>query len=741
MSLALPSEQTPSSQRPVPLRGRSDLAVQRMEFRGVAHFMVKDAVGLTYHMLRRDQLRVLQMLDGRRHLEEIRDELLREFPALHPTLTDVQQLIADLHQKGLAYGIRPGQMASRIEQRRKKRRQKIWSVLTNILSVRLPGWDPDAVLARMLPWTRWMFHPATAFLAGLFVLASWLLLATQFHTFQSRLPAFNQFFGWPNLIFLWLTLAGAKIIHEFGHGLSCKAFGSECHEMGVMLLVGTPCLYCDVSDSWMLTNKWKRILIGAAGMIIEVVLSAGAIFVWWLTSPGLLHYLCLNLIFVTAATTVIFNANPLMRLDGYYMLSDFLEIPNLRQKADKLCQETVARVCLGVEPRHDPFMPQTGRHWFALFAVASTIYGWMILFGILMFLYTVLKPYGLQSIGQTLATVSVFGVVWGLGMRTYQLFATSRQQPIKKWRVALSATVLLAAIAALGMIPIPWFGSAAFVIEPRGVQHVLTKVPGELIALHVRPGDRVSKGELLAELFDPKLEDRAQQLHVAGEVQRKAIHLARVSDDSAERAMAEASLRSVEQQLEELDQQRKHLRIVAPLAGTIVAPPRHPAPKMEQLRTRLVGWTGTPLDAKNAGSILDERTHLLSIAPTDTMQALLHLDQANRHEVQEGMPVRLKFDHLPDRVYRGTISQIATAQSDFAPDTLSVKHGGSLATVTDRDGREQLEDASYQATVFLDETPALLKPNLRGNAHFPAPQRSAFGWLWRYIRRTFHFRM
>ena len=740
MSVALTSEQTPSSQRPVPLKGRADLVVKRINFRGVAHFMIKDAVGLTYHRLRGDQFRVLQMLDGQRHLEAIRDELIREFPALRPTLSDVQQLIADLHQKGLAYGVRPGQAAPRIEQRRKKRRQKTWSVLTNVLSLRLPGWDPDAMLVRMLPGTRWMFHPVTALLASLFVLASWLLLATQFQTFQSRLPAFNQFFGWPNLIFLWLTLAGAKIIHEFGHGLSCKAFGSECHEMGVMLLVGTPCLFCDVSDSWMLKSKWKRMLIGAAGMMVEVVMSAAAIFVWWLTSPGLLHYLCLNLFFVTAATTVIFNANPLMRLDGYYMLSDFLEIPNLRQKADKLLQETLARVCLGVEPRNDPFMPQTGRHWFALFAVASTIYGWIVLFGILAFLYTVLKPYGLQSVGQTLAAVSVFGVLWRLGMKTYQLFATPHQKPIKRWRVAISATVLLAVIAALGTIPIPWFGSAAFVIEPRDVRHVLTKVPGELIALHIQPGDRISAGELLAEMFDPKLEDHARKLHVARELQIKAIHLAKVSDDSGGRAMAEESLRSVEQQLVESSQQRKHLQIVAPCAGTIVAPPRQPAPKMEQLRTRLVGWTGTPLDAKNAGSILDERTHLLSIAPTNTMQALLYLDQADRHDVTLGMQVGLKFDHLPDRVFRGTISQIATAQSDFAPETLSVKHGGSLSTVTDRDGKEQLEDAAYQATVFLDESPELLKPNLRGNARFVAAKRSTFGWLWRSLRRTFYFR-
>ena len=292
MSMAIPTQEMRSSQRPVPLRGRHDLVVKRIEFQGISHFVIKDPVGLTYHRLRADQYRVLTLLDGRKNLETIRDELVREYPAISPTLTDTQMLVADLHQKGLAYSIRPGQAAARIEQKRKKQRQKVFGALTNILSLRLPGWDPDESLAAMVPWTRWMYHPVTAAVAILFVASSWLLLAIQFRAFQAGLPAFNQFFGWPNLIFLWMTLACSKVIHEFGHGLSCKMFGSECHEMGVMLLVGSPCLYCDVSDSWMLKNKWPRILIGAAGMIIEVVLSAFAIFLWWLTEPGLFHFLC-----------------------------------------------------------------------------------------------------------------------------------------------------------------------------------------------------------------------------------------------------------------------------------------------------------------------------------------------------------------------------------------------------------------------------------------------------------------
>lgn len=715
--------------------------MKKIDFQGVTHFVIKDPVGLTYHRLRADQYRVLTLLDGRKNLETIRDDLVREFPAIAPTLTDTQMLVADLHQKGLAYSIRPGQAAARIEQKRKKRRQKALGALTNILSLRLPGWDPDRFLTAMVPWTRWMFHPVTATIASLFVLSSWLLLAIQFRAFQAGLPAFNQFFGWPNLIFLWITLACSKVIHEFGHGLSCKMFGSECHEMGVMVLVGSPCLYCDVSDSWMLKNKWSRILIGAAGMIIEVILSAFAIFFWWMTEPGLFHYLCLNVFFVTTITTVIFNANPLMRLDGYYMLSDFLEIPNLRPKADKLTSEFFSQLCLGIEPRHDPFMPQTNRHWFIIYAIASKLYGWFVLFGILMFLYTVLKPYGLQSIGQSVAVFSIVGILVQMVMSSYQLLSTPREKPIEKWRLAATAVVLSAVLIPLGMIPIPFIQWAPFLIEPYDVRHVVTKVSGELIELDVQPGDYVKEGQQLAVLHDPRLDDEKLRLTKQKRILETSKQNAWAMNERADMAITDEMLSSVNEQLAKLQEKMEHLVVVAPVSGRVIAPSRRPAPKIDQAKTRLGAWTGTPLDAKNFGEFLEERTDLMSIAPSDKMQALLYLDQADRHDVFVGLKVGLKFDHLPHQVFRGTISQIASAHSDFAPPTMSSKNGGLLATTADQDGREQLQESAYQATVVLEDSTDLLTPNLRGTARFMAANRSAFGWLWRYVRRTFHFKM
>jgi putative peptide zinc metalloprotease protein len=159
------------------------------------------------------------------------------------------------------------------------------------------------------------------------------------------------------------------------------------------------------------------------------------------------------------------------------------------------------------------------------------------------------------------------------------------------------------------------------------------------------------------------------------------------------------------------------------------------------MKARLGGWTGSPLDPKNSNAFIEERTELLSIAPNETMQAILYIDQADRHDIHEGLKVGLKFDHLPNRIFRGTISRISSAHLDFVPETMSVRNGGLLATTTDQEGREQLQEATYQATVLLDETPDLMRTNLRGNARFMAANRSAFGWLWRYVKRTFHFKM
>ena len=729
-----------SSQRPIPLQGRRDLAPQRMEFQGAAWWVLKDPVGMVYHRIRAEQYQTLCLLDGQRSLKQIRDRLAAEFPTVPLSLADVQFMITDLHGKGLVSSNRPGQAALLMDRQHANWWRKIPQTFGNLLSLRLPGWDPDALLRRMHPFLSWIYHPATGVLSALLVLSAWGLLVVQFHEFRSRLPAFQQFFGWPNLIWLWLTLGATKILHEFGHGLTCKHYGRECHEMGVMLLVLSPCLYCDVTDSWMLRNKWQRIWIATAGMVIEVVLSAVAIFLWWFTRPGLLNHLCLNVFFITTVTTVIFNANPLLRYDGYYILSDWLGIPNLRAKADQMLRDTFARWCLGIVRPADPLMPVRGRGWFVAFAIAAGVYRWFVLCAILLFLYVVLKPYGLQSLGIALAVFSLAAIVRSLLVSVWRIIAAPRSAPMSLTRTFLT----VGTIAALGvgalLIPLPLHIEAPFLIEPRDVTHVFTTMPGQLTSFLVRPGDRVEQGQILATLSDGEKEDHRRKLAVERSVELTEISALHALERVSEHALARKKLESIENQLRDYDEQLAELTIKAPVSGRVVAAPRVPAPVRRTPR-RLSEWSGDLSHPQNLGCLLPNRTHLLSIAPDGKMQAMLYLDQAHREDLEVGQQIEIKFDHLPDRTYTVRVADIARQQSDVAPTPLSNKLGGGLPSVTDAEGHERLTSVAYQARVVLDEETHLVKPGMRGNARFLVERRPAAIWIWRSLRRTLHFRL
>jgi putative peptide zinc metalloprotease protein len=731
----------PSTRRPVPLCRRADLVVERIMYQRGNYYVVKDPISLTYYRFDPEHYRVLELLDGTRSLDDIRTQLLVDFPYVRVTLSDLHGVVADLHSKGIVYSDRPGQGHVMLERRKTARRKKWLSTAQNILCLRLPGWDPEWTLAWLHPLVAPLFRPWAISLQIALIAASYVLLATQFDAFRENLPEFKQFFGWPNLIYMYLTLAATKILHELGHGLTCRHFGGECHEIGVIFLVFSPTLYCDVSDSWMLPNKWQRIAIGAAGMWVESVLSSIALFIWWFTHPGLLHHLCLNVFFVSTVSTVIFNANPLMRYDGYYMLSDFLEIPNLADKARTMLRNAFARECLGIETRENVFMPERGRFWLIAYAIASTAYRWLVLFGITLFLYTVLKPYDLQSIGVTLAVSSIAGIVISLIVNVTKIITAPRNKPLSRNRIAATLFVVASAAAMALAIPLPWHVEAPFLIEPHNVKPVYANVAGTLVEICVKPGDDVEQGDLLLRLEDPDKE--RQFLELETQYRSAQIEVKKQRGNTPKQVVARQQLQSLEDQLADYRRQLAELKITAPDSGKVVAVARERDPKHKSAEMELYHWHGTPLERENLGCRIEARTPVLSIAPDpdERFQAVLLVDQADREDIKAGDRVEIKFDHLPAEVFEGTIDNVAERHTEFAPAQLSNKAQGELPTVTDPKGRERLTSIAYEATVLLDRDSALLRAGMRGRSRFLVGHRSAWQWTWRWITHTFHFRL
>ncbi len=729
----------PSSRRPIPLRIRQDLNVQKMEFRSGVWWVIKDPLGLDYHRLTAEQYCLMNLLDGKRSLIEIRDAFTREFPAHFLQLSDVQRMITDLHQQGLLWNDRPGQSAALIQQQRMSRGQKLKKLIGNPLSIRLPGWNPDRLLCRMDHWFGWIFHPVVLALCGALTISAWMLLLVQFDEFRSRLPGFQQFFSGQNLFWLWVTVGATKVIHEFGHGLTCRHFGSECHQMGVMVLVFSPTLYCDVTDSWMLPNKWQRIAIAAGGMVAEVTLSAAAIIAWWFTTPGLFNHLCLNVFFVSTVTTVIFNANPLLRYDGYYMLSDLVEIPNLRERAGAVLRDGLTRFCLGIDRPMDASIPERGRFWFASYALAATLYSWSVLAAMLTFLFFTLKPYEMQFVAVALMGSVTTGIVIGMCLGIFQILRACRNERVSPVRVGSLVTLMLLLSGLCLTMPLPWYIHAPCLIEPEGVVSVLTTAPGQLSEFTVRPDDLVSQGEVLALLRDLEREDALRRLQVSRQTQLAEIEVLHALEKVSEHSLAIERLQTIDEQLKELQHQLSELTIRAPVSGRVIAaPPVHP--HGQTLRRHLSEWSGDISDPSNIGCLLQARTHLMSIAPGNRMQVLLYLDQAHRDDLALGQIIEIKFDHLPSRIFTVPVAEIAREQSDVAPPTLTGKLGGSLVSVTDENGQERLTSVTYVARAILEQETQLLKPGMRGTARMLIERHTAAGWIWRAIRRTVHFR-
>jgi len=734
-----------STTRAIGLRRRGDLVANRQIHQGQAWWVVKDPISLAYYRFRPEEYALLDMLDGRVSLETLQARFEERFPPRRIGLDELSRFIATLHRSGLVIGDRSGQGPQLFERRRQRlwRQWKAW--LANIMAMRFRGIDPDRLLTRLDPLFGWLFEPPAVAAMLVLVASAVGLVLVNFDEFRSRLPAFNQFFASGNWIYLAAALAVTKVIHEFGHGLSCKHYGGECHEMGVMLLVFTPCLYCDVSDSWMLPSKWKRAAIGAAGMYVELIIASIATYLWWNSHAGTFNQLCLDVMFVSSVSTILFNANPLMRYDGYYILSDILEIPNLRQKATSILGRFASRWCLGIEQPEDPFLPTRNRWAFAAYAVASSLYGWLVTASIFLFVWNVFKPYRLEIIGQVLAA----GALWGLVVRPVHgmikfLSVPGRRDEVKSRNLLATAVAATAVVAALGLVPLPHRVWCPVELRPRGEETVYVAVAGRLESVAVRPGDRVSRGQEVARLANVDLDLAIADLEGRAAQQRtrlESLRRERFEDPAAglEVGTAEETLASLEEQLEEKQRDRRDLILVAPRDGVVLPAPAVAAPPQDA--DRLPSWSGHVLDEANLGAMLAEGTVLCHVGEAGTLEAALVVDQSEIEFIARGQPVEMKLDAFPWRTLGGTVEEVAVMQLSAGAERLSVKAGGQVPTQTDAAGREQPISTSYEAMVHLDDGDGLLTPGMRGTARIRVGGRTVAQWLLRLLWQTFNFRM
>lgn len=754
-----------STSRKLTLRIRPDLTARRQRYHGETYWVVKEPIGLNYYRFHEEEFAILQMLDGQTTLDEIKEEFEAEFAPQKITFQDLQQFIGMLHRSGLVVSDSSGQGRQLKKRRDEKKRRELLGKLSNVFAVRWRGLDPERFLTWLYQYTWWLFHPLCVALCLSICLCALFLVSVQFEVFRSRLPTFHQFFGPHNWIYLGMTMAVVKVLHEFGHGLSCKHFGGECHEMGFMLLVFTPCLYCNVSDSWMLPNKWHRVVIGAGGMCVEVVLASIATFLWWYSEPGLLNHLALSVMFICSVSTLIFNGNPLLRFDGYYILMDIAEIPNLRQKSTEVLKRFMVDLCLGLEQPENPFLPQGNRFFFGMYTVAAVIYRWVVVLSICMFLNRVLEPYGLKILGQAVAFAGFFGLIVQPIYRLGQFFyLPGRMHKVKRHRLIASIAVVGAIVAAIVYVPLPYAIKCSFEVSPRDAAAVYVDVPGRVEEIQVEDDETVESGQPLIRLSNPDLELAVLQLEGKLEQTRtkiRSVEQQRFRDDRASLQLDQ--LReveaTVEYQLQEKKRDLDRLNIVAPVAGTIIpVPSRQPRGQREG---RLPTWSGSPLDRKNLGATFMESDLICRIGDSQHLEALLVVDQADIDLLDQAMrdgrepQAALQLDAFPGTPLEGKVIEVAKVELKAAPTRLSSQAGGQLNTKMDMEtGIQRPLSTSYQARVPLvyketedqeaDDQETLegrVCTGMRGRAKIYVQWQSMGARLYRYVARTFHFEL
>ncbi len=734
-----------STSRPVGLRCRGDLVTNRQVHQGQAWYVVKDPIGLNYYRFRPEEYALLEMLDGEASLEDLKDDFELKFPPRRITVDEVSRFVSTLHRSGLVIGDRAGQ-GPQLNERRK---QKVWmewkTWMRSIMCLRFRGIDPDWILNKITPWLGWVFSPPALVIALVYILSALMVVLSNFETFRSKLPEFHQFFAAGNWFYLAAALGITKVIHEFGHGMSCKYYGGECHEMGFMLLVFTPCLYCDVSDSWMLPSKWKRMMIGAGGMYIELIMAATATYLWWNSHEGIFNQMCLNVMFVSSVSTLLFNANPLMRFDGYYILSDMLEIPNLRTKATTSLGRIAKKWCLGMKLQDDPFLPKRHQALFALYAVASTLYMWILMTSIFLFVWNAMKPYRMEALGRGLALFGIYGLIYRPISGIYKfLKVPGRRDEVKSLNMTITAVVVSLIIASIGLIPLSQRVWCAAELRPRGEEMVYVTVDGQLEELLVEAAERVEKGQELARFSNIDLELQIADLEgqESGYRARLAsLERERFTDTAAgmEIGTVEESLKSVREQLQKKRRYQQELVLKAPRTGLVLPP--ETVDERPDPGGRLPGWSGSSLSKKNLGATFAEGTVFCMVGDSDRFEAVMIVDQTEVEFVTRGQPVELKLNAFPFQTFTGTVDEIAETHIEQGSERLSVKAGGSIPTTTDEMGREVPISTSYEVLMAVDDPENLLTPGMCGNARIIVGNRTVGQWLWRLFWQTFNFRM
>ncbi len=650
-------------------RLRSHVEITRQRYRGRRWHVVHDPASNQFYRLNPVAYEFVGLLDGSRDVDAAWKISLSKFGDAAPTQNEVIQLISQLYSANLLSADAPPETEQLLRRGRERIKKKVQQQAIGIMYFRIRLFNPDRILTALEPifrpiLNRWGMLAWTALIGfALYWLTAnraWSTLLNPDSVAGAIAPA-----NWPWLIVVFVVL---KLIHESGHGLICKRFGGQVPEFGLMMLVLFPSPYVDASAAWGFADKWKRIAVGAGGMIFELAVAAVAAIVWVGSGEGVVKQIAYNAMFTASIATVLFNANPLMRFDGYYMLADLLETPNLAQRANQMMKHLLQKYVYRLE-RPSALLPSTLRgEQITLVAYGLAAMAYRVFLFITITLYVMGVAFGLGLVLAVWTAAAWF--IIPIGTFIHWLAANPALSEHRLRAVGVSAALIGAAVIAVGVVPMPDRRRGAGVVESERRSGIYIATDGFVEKVHARPGDRVRAGDPIVTLDSLEmLEQRRQTLAAIGEL--------RVQERAAMRegkpAVAQVSRERIavyQSTLAEVDRKIAELVVRAPHDGVVVT--ADPA--------RLLGAYVRRGDA--VCEVIDQDA--VRIAATLGQDATWLFDpDAGPYTVE------LRLYSAVEKVISGTnVREPAAGRKELASPALSFAGGGQIETEPDdRTGR------------------------------------------------------
>jgi putative peptide zinc metalloprotease protein len=635
---------------------RNDLEVSRHLFRGEPAYLVRDPLTLQSHRLEPADYKIFIAVRGDRPLGETFNELVGRGDLDRDDEESFYQFIVSLHRLTfLNLPVADNQLLYKrhVAKKTARRRQKLLS----ILFLRVPLINPDDFLDRTLHHVRFLFsRPFFSIWAALVVAA---LFVGVLH-FGALVQPVQGVLAARNLILMWITLIGLKVLHEFGHAYACKHYGGYVPEMGAYFILFTPCAYVDATASWGFTRKRERLIVCLAGMYVESFFAAIAMFVWAATPPGLIHDIAYNVIFLAGVVTFLFNINPLMRYDGYYVLTDLVEIPNLRQRSTVYVVDLLKRFALGI--RTSPkTVPTRERILLSVFGVCAALYRITLTLGI-----AALIASKMFILGMMVAAGFAISAFYGPGRRLMlYLWRSPETAPVRVRAVEVSALLLIGLPVAVAMIPIRGSVDAAGAIGCENETVVRARVEGFVDRTWIATGQQVDAGDRLVRLRNDAYHEAVA--HAVARVEASALRQNAYEVDAPAQALAEAAQQAAfRRDLNRRQAELAALSIRADAPGRVIA----------------------CIQSDDTGRYLELGEPIATlVAGRWQVRCVLTEDEMADCRPAEDDAVEVRLTAAPGRSRRGTIRRIAPAGSrTVAAQTLTHLGGGDIAV--DPESRE-----------------------------------------------------